>query len=538
MLTSPFVIPGLLLAGALITYLIIVLQPRFANYSPPAVSGLVLLLWFIMGRRPPQTFSYGNGGQSEWLAGWRWVFDETIWPLVGILLFFILALTIFRLGRSLSSAAAEGNSRHLHRAQWQPVILLLLSAAGVMVLGAASTMTFIMSWSLFALLWTLFLLSAVTESIALPTMVPRLFWILVPLFFAGIAVAAQPLGVDLLDFSNWPGIAIVAVLLTVMAQMGVLPFIGWRPRKEPMAIDGGAVLQLMPALAGAGLLSRLLATGHYDATIVLLLTLMALLSIVQGLRRIWMYGQTSASLPADLALVLTSLAFLVGIWTGTEAFIAAVRLFVFASTIFFFLEYLPLSRTRWWRAIAPLFALIAMVGFPLTVGFLALTAIYDVWLVNNRFLFILVLVALWLPLLTALLVKIRRSMSLSPETADDGKDILPMEAGQIVSALGLIMTFGPNVGEIQMFIWLILFVVGVGAYLLSRYMGEAQTIVATVNTAFKPGQQQLGRAWQAAGRFGEQVALILGESAQILEGEQGLLWLAAFLAILLLASVI
>jgi len=467
------------------------------------------------------------------------VVDETVWPLGGILLLFIFALFIFRAGKvDDSSTQIERFNFRLHRAEWQPVLLLCLAAAGLAVVWAATTMTLMMTWTFLGLLWTLFLLTTIESRAGISSVLPRFFWILSPLLFAGIVAASQPYGTNLLDLSNWPAVTIVATLLTVMSQMGILPFVGWRPRKMPLSPDVGAVLHLLPSLAGAGLLVRLVSTGQFDSNVVLLLTLVALFSIMSGLRRIWMYGHSPSRLSADLALSLSSLAFLVGIWTGTPVLVAAVRILVFASTILFLLERLPVSRSRWWRGIAPLLAFLALVGFPLTAGFTTMTAVYDVWLANSRPVFVLALAALWLPLLTAVLIKIRDSILPQPEETDSRRDRLLMEGSQVFLAAGLIMVGGRALSDIHLVTWLLLVIIGAGAILLSRYVGEAQNIVVTVNAAFAPGKQQFSRFWLAVSRIGQLIVSILSEAAYILEGERGLLWLTAILAVIFFAMVI
>jgi len=538
MLISPFFLLGLLLVGATITYLVAARWPRYTYYAAPAVSGLGLICWFLLGRQLPQSISLGDWQTNLLIPTWQWVVDETVWPLGGILLLFVFALFIFRAGEAdVPAALVEGFNFRLNRAQWQPIILLCLAAAGLAVMWSATMMTFMMTWTLLGLSWTLFLLTTGETRTDLPSVMRHLFWILVPLLFAGIVAASQPFGTDFLDIGNWPAITVAAILLTVMAQMGLMPFVGWRPRSEPLSPDAGAVLHLIPSLAGAGLLVRLVSTGHIDSNIALLLTIIALLGILSGLRRVWMYGQSSSRLPADLALSLSSLAFLVGIWTGAQALIAAVQLLVFVSTILFLLERLPVLRARWWRGIAPLLAFLAMAGFPLTAGFTTLTAVYDVWFANYRLVFVLALVVLLLPLLTAVFIKIRDSIMSQPVIGRQ-RNLLLMEGGQMLAALGLIMVGGRPLGDIHLLTWLMLLVTAAGAVLLSRYVGEVQNVVITVNAAFIPGNEHLSRFWIAVSKIGHQIVSILSEAAYILEGDQGLLWLTAFLTMLFFALVV
>ena len=94
-----------------------------------------------------------------------------------------------------------------------------------------------------------------------------------------------------------------------------------------------------------------------------------------------------------------------------------------------------------------------------------------------------------------------------------------------------------SIGVIHGFTWLLLVATATGAFLLTRFIGEAQTAINIVNEAFAPGQQQLERVWSFTDSVGRQLLSVLGEAAFILEGEQGLLWLMAFLACILFVLV-
>ncbi len=527
------------MVGAAVTYLVAARWPRYTSYVAAAIAGLGLILWFLLGQRLPQSVSLGELQNSPLIPAWQWVVDETVWPLGGVLLLFIFALIIYRAGEmKVSSAQIESFNFRLSRSESQPALLLCLAAAGLAVIWAATMMTLMMTWTLLGLLWTLFLLTTIEPRADLSSVLPRFFWILAPLLFAGIVAASQPFGTNLLDLSNWPVITMVAALLTVMSQMGILPFVGWRPRKMPLSPDSGAVLHLLPSLAGAGFLVRLVSIGQVDSNVVLLLTLVALISIMSGIRRIWMYGESPSRLAADLALSLSSLVFLAGIWTGAPALISAVRLLVFVSTILFFIERLPVLRSRPWRGIAPLLAFLALVGAPLTAGFTTITAVYDVLLLNSRPVFVLALAALWLPLLTAVFIKIRDSITSQQAPSDGRRDQLLMESSQVLLSAGLIVVGGRALGDIHFVTWLMLLLTGAGSIFLSHYVGEAQGVVVTVNTALAPGKKQFSRFWFAMSRTGQLIVSILSEAAYTLEGERGLLWLTAILAVLFFAMVI
>jgi len=353
-----------------------------------------------------------------------------------------------------------------------------------------------------------------------------------PLLFAGIAAATQPAGSERLDISSWSSTAITAILLTSMAQMGIMPFVGWRPHPRLFSPSDGPILHLIPSIAGAGLLIRLVTTVDIDPAMILLLTVFALITILSGVRRAWVHIRSTVQLPADLAYSLSGLAFLIGIWAGSEALIAGVRLLGLALTILFLFESLPIIRARWWRGIAPMLALLSLAGFPLTVGFVALTSIYDVWLKNSLLILVLTLTLLLLPLITAVLIFIRDNIETHDGTKDQKYSVI-MEIGQMLPAIGLIMIGSMPLGEIKFITWLALITLAGGALLLTRYVGKVQEAISIVDAALSPEKLPFVGQRATVNKVGRQILFSLSEAAFIMEDDRGLLWLLAFLAILL-----
>jgi hypothetical protein len=492
-------------------------------------------MWLALGQQLPQAVSLGSLPDNLFFPTWQWQVDETIWSLSGILLLLVFALLIFRTGQAtISPGGFDHFQFQLTRLAWQPVLILALAAAGLGVIWAATLATFMVVWTLLAILWALYLVTTNKETTPSSSTLHRFFWMLVPLVFAGIAAATQPGPVDRLDMSNWSSTATTAILLTSMAQMGIMPFFGWRPRSDLRSASDGPVLHLFPSLVGAGLLIRLVTTGHINPAILLLLTVFALISILSGLRRAWVHLGAAAQLPASMAYSLSGLAFLAGIWAGSEALEAGIRVLVLALSTLFLLESLPISRARWWRGLAPVLALLSVAGFPLTAGFVTLTSVYNVWLANNLFVLILALILLLLPLITAVLVFVR--VHYDPDLDATHREYsVPMEIGQLIAATGLLLIGSSALGDISLFTWLALLATAAGALLLARYVSEIQEIVSTVETALSPNRLPFVAYAGTLQKFGRQVLISLSEAAFILEGDRGLLWLTVFLAILLFA---
>jgi len=285
---------------------------------------------------------------------------------------------------------------------------------------------------------------------------------------------------------------------------------------------------------GAGLLIRLRTTANIDPAIILLLTVFALITILTGVRRAWVHIRSNVQLPADLAYSLSGFAFLVGIWAGSEALVAGIRLLVLALTILFLLESLPILRTRWWRGLAPMLALLSLAGFPLTAGFVALTSVYNVWLTNSLLILVLALTLLLLPLITAVLIFIRDNFK-TQDVTNGQKSSVIMEIGQMIPAIGLIMIGSVPLDDIKFVTWLAMLASAGGALLLTRYVGEVQGAVSIVDTALSTDKLPFAGLIAAVNKVGRQVLFTLSEAAFIMEGDRGLLWLTAFLAILLFA---
>jgi hypothetical protein len=535
MLNLPLILFALLLFGMALSYLVAARWPRAIYHTAFAVVGIGLVVWLPLGQQLPQSAQLGGWTQELFFPTWQWQVDETIWLLSGVLLLLVFSLLLFRAGRlTVPPDRFNHFSRQLKRSEWQPILLLALVMAGLSAIWASTLATLMMSWTLLAIFWALYLLTTGDVAKDLSSVTHRLFWMLAPLLFAGIAAAAKPVGSDLLDMGSWSQAAVVAVFITIMAQMGIMPFVGWRPRTDRWRPTDGPVLYLIPPLVGSALLARLVATAHIESGEILLLTVFALISILSGVRRAWTNLRSTARLPAELALSLSGLAFLAAIWAGPEALLAGVQLLVFALTILFLLENLPISRVRWWRAIAPAMALLTLAGFPLTAGFITLASVYTIWLTNALFVLLLALVLLLIPLITAVLIFVRDHINTKPAANQQNRSVIT-EVAQLIPAAGLLMLGGIPWSEIHIAAWLVLLATTAGALLLIRYVGEVQEAISTVDAALSPDKLPFTHSGPTAQKFARQLMFSLSEAAFILEEDRGLLWLTAFLAILLFA---
>jgi hypothetical protein len=279
------------------------------------------------------------------------------------------------------------------------------------------------------------------------------------------------------------------------------------------------MLTLLP-LAGLTLLMRFPEAGQAGIAYALVTATLGLLGVLVGLRHAWSNLSQPVQAMTGLAQVQVNLAFLAAVWGGGEAALAETRLLLAVAVL-----YLAVNRlwTRWQLA-GPLLAVAALAGLPLTAGFASRTALYTAWWENGRFLLILVLALMHIPLVTAGLWLMWQPLAGAPgPRTQAGAWLLPL--------FGLVSLAG--IGHRLIPVWL--------AVLLPFALG-------LIALRFGPGLNEVRAILQRAFTFSglhfwprhlpflvvTNVGLALREAARILEGERGLLWLLAFIVILLL----
>jgi hypothetical protein len=532
MFNSPVILLALLLFGLGLSYLIAARWPARTSFASLIVTGISLIIWFLLRAGLPFTPSLEDEPVPSIPVAWKWVGNESIWLLSGVLLLLLFSLLLYRVGHENNSSQTSSlfNWR-LHSSQWQPLLILALAASGLAVIWAATLATLMTFWTLFVLIWALYLwatgarLSMVTQSMV---------WLFIPLLFAGLAAALKPAGSDLSNLGTWSQPAIIAILLTAMSELGIIPFTGWRSRSESCDAADGALLVLLPSLLGTGLLIRLVEASSIAPGAILILTIFALITILSGARRAWAGLRSAVHFPTGMALSLSGLAFLIGIWTHANALLASVQLLVFAVVILFFLEKHPISRIFWWRAVSPVLVLFAMAAVPFTAGFIALNTLYTFWFDSGFWILAIALILLMLPLLAAALIFVRDHIDRQPANSSLRPSPF-IEIAQLLPATGLIMVSQMNWHNTHWATWLALLATTAGALLLARFVGEAQEVINSIEEALSAEKLSFAQWRPGLQKFADQVLFSFGEAAFILEGDWGLLWLSTFLTILLFA---
>jgi hypothetical protein len=587
----------LLVAGATTLAILAYFSPhlireRAAGDGAGIVAGtLAVLTWLAMRPRLPLAVTLSEWPEAALLPPWNWRVDAMTWHVTGVVLLLTLAALLVASGKR--QAAGNGEQYRLSTRTLPPAAyLFLLAAATLAALWADSLAGMLAGWMLLAVVWaaTLWLAGDYRANVA--SWLLRVGWLLASLFALWLGAAGEP-GVASPPTNSWPATATTALLLAASLQMGVWPLSAWRPLdNNQLAPAAAAMIHVLPTVAGAGLLARLMAGGSVNMAYTLLLTAWALLGCLRGVRLAWAHLQEPAGMAAALALVQTSIILLAGVWAGPAAVIAEVRVLVLAVGMLFLVDGRPVTRTKWWRAIGPMVAVAALAGLPFTAGFAGRAALYDAWLANDRFVLVLVAALLHVPLVAAVLVllwprsKVARSgdrpqpgaevarSGERPErggvdSAEDrflggprndsdkwleergdrflggprndsvgdrvagtaGKAIV-YEAGLLLAALGLLSPGG--LGQADPVTWLALGAAAAAGFALSRFIGEVREARAALRQAFTVNLP-LEAIVVTLRRLGQGMKAVLGEAVLILEGEGGLLWLLVLVVVFWLA---
>jgi hypothetical protein len=525
MLTSPWMIFWLLLAGAAPAAAAAWRQPRFARPLALGAALLAGLIWLINTlRNQPWPLRFAPPG---WFGGalppYYWEINVISWSLSGALLLLLTAVLLADLFPP--PAAAPTRTRR------QPAAALLLGASVLLTLWAASLPGLLLGWCALAGAWTLVYSGAQSRPAAGAGLPPRLGWLLLPLLLLAGATAWSPPGAALAGNNRHRA-------NTALVAGGSLP--RWGSGRciagvrcvSLSTLPGLPLLHLAPPLAGVALLTRL---AFPAPGLVLLLTLIGLLSMLAGVRHAWAHAQTPQRTVAALALLQASLTFLAGLWAGATAAVAEAHVLALALTVLFLALYQQPLRRRWQPLLGALAALAALAGLPPTVGFVGHGALYAAWLANGRFVLMLASALLLAPVI-ALTFSLLRERSAAPEAPETSS--LPARLATVASLLlplaGLFVFDWRALTTVSQVVALVLLATAVaGLLLLPRLLSEHAALRRALRQAFSV-RLETNTAVTRARQARQGLITALTDAEAILEGERGLLWLLLFLVIFLL----
>jgi hypothetical protein len=330
---------------------------------------------------------------------------------------------------------------------------------------------------------------------------------------------------------GWSEAVLLLVLTAVLLQMGIWPLAGWRPALTDMPVSGAVALSLMPTIAGGVLLVRLAQTELGFLAGGLLLTLAGLFGLLRGVRKTWERLDMPVTAVLYLTVAQTHLLLLTAVWGNPAGALAMLRVYILAGGILFLAAGRPITRGRWWRAIAPGIALAALAGLPLTAGLAGHVALFEGLEQKGRYLLLFVVVFLQIPMLTAGL-RLFWPQTPAAEAPALSRTEMIQEAGILLPVLGLISLNGVNWRAVSWLTWLLILAVPVGGIVLFRFVPEFQRTITAVRHAFTftlPQQQTHALKQWLRGMAGA-----LQEAAAILEGEGSLIWLLIVILVFLL----
>lgn len=505
---APYIVIWVILMAAAGACLFARSRPRLldavALFSPLAA----IALWFIFRPEPAL--------RAVTFAGRSLALSATGWQLSGIVLLGLLAGLVY----------VTLNPQPTRPATW-PALALALAATTLSVVWSADDRTRLLSLALFLSMW------AVAVWLARSPEEPAPGDVLRSLLRPGAGL-----------FLIWlAGITPARMMLTTLAAaiyLGVWSLGNRRPAGQRVDAVFSAVLGVFPLVAGGAVLSSVMDAAVLSPLVIAFATALGLLSLVVGLLRAW--GQTPQGVGSALGMGLAGLALTTAAWAGEDPLVAAVRLAAFAPIVLAMLT--PVSRDQPYpwpdstRTTRPRIALdmmflavvyLALAGAPLTVGFVALSRLYDAWQFSGGYVLLavtVVILSLWLAVIYL-----------------TGRDFLSSSYLAIGRArwLRVLVLLVPVVGLVNpaydvpaggALVWVALALPLAAGILLGRFVPGLDGLGGLLRESADvrlPSGGIVSRLREASHAAAEAIA----DALAILDGEYGLLWLLGLLLLLL-----
>lgn len=367
MALTPLIPIIILLAGTLALLFSLMLPARYPGPVAAATAGLALLALIALGGRLPaeaivsfwQPLALSGVPISLRLEGMTWVYA--------------LALAALALAALLTGLSRPGGRRTASRG-----FILLLLAAGLAAVSSSNLLTLCLSWTF---LDVMFLgATALTEdrervsehttfALAANGLATLLVWIVALL---GMRDGASQY-LHLFSFS-----AAQTALLAVagVIRLGLYPLHLWLPAELDLRPGLSALLHLAPATAGLSLLSQLVLGARGDLPLHNPLTYAAGAALLVGAVLAWGQDELGRAL-SFIVLAQIGLVVLGGTWGGGSAALALVAeglvLLLSAGVLFLSRGY---DLERWVWSLPGAVAGAALLGMPLTLGFVGRSALY------------------------------------------------------------------------------------------------------------------------------------------------------------------
>jgi hypothetical protein len=488
----------LLLLGAAACVALLWFRPTWVWPTAVGLLGFTLLAWLIIRPQLPLQAIFLSWSTTGFLPDWTWRLDTASW---GLTLWLLLVVTAV----SLHAWLHHSNPSDKPTA---PASLLLLTAAALSAIWSDGFTGLLAGMTLLLASWLPTLWLAGERSSAF-------------LFKGAILLIGLLLA--------WPIGSSQTTLLAAALLLNIWPLPLWQPR----AITSAAVVaSLMPPLAGALLLVRLLPVAQLSPAVSLLLTVLALIGFMHGIQLAWNRLHLPSYAVAALLLAQSHLLLLAAIWVGAAGVVAELRVLLLAGGVLYLLVMQPAAH-RWLRLAAGGVSLAALAGLPLTAGFASRAGLYAIWLTDGRWALVLVLALLHLPLIMAGVWLLRQDRPVAAEENRGWQDWL-RDALPLLPALGLLSVSNVIWGNVPVLAWLAILgaaAVGVG---LPRLVGDSQRVRLMLRQALGTERPLFAGKLPTLKQVGLGVQTAVNDAADILDGDSGLLWLLLLAVIIIL----
>ncbi len=360
----------ILLAGTLALVFSLMLPSRYPGPVAAAAAGLALIALIALGGQLPaeaivsfwQPLALSSVPVSLRLEGMTWLYA--------------LALAALSVAALLTGLSRPGGRRTASRG-----FTLLLLAAGLAAVSSSNLLTLCLSWTFLDVMFLgAIALTEDRERVSEHTTFALAANGLATLLVWGVALLGMRDGASqylhLFSFS-----AAQTALLAVagVVRLGLYPLHLWLPAEFDLRPGLSALLHLAPATAGLSLLSQLVLGARGDLPLHNPLTYAAGAALIVGALLAWGQDEPGRAL-SFIVLAQIGLVVLGGTWGGERAALALVAeglvLLLSAGVLFLSRGYDPKG---WMWSLPGAVAGAALLGMPLTLGFVGRSALYTAW---------------------------------------------------------------------------------------------------------------------------------------------------------------
>jgi hypothetical protein len=516
----------LLLAGAFITSLLSDRQGKWAITGATVVLAIILVVWILANRNLPLSLVLVDWSSVDSTSPWLLLVDEINWQISFYFLLLMEALLLTQARFNLVEPTPQSFSEQLF------LPLTLVATAVVLVaVWSSSLIGLISSWTLLATIWLVLLWLDQGAKADPKDLIRRFGLLLLSVAFLGLTVATSDRPAELaLTAESWPPTSLFLAYLAVFTQLGAIPLQWWRPLTSPLSPLVSGVVHLLPGVAGTALLARLVLFAGSQTAIAAIFTLLGWLGLFFGAYLAWMHMKRPVLAVTGLAVAQVGLMGIVGGWADSNAVVASYRVLILAIGGLYLINGLPKQHFPWYIVVP----VAALAGLPLTVGFLGLAPLYSGWLSSDRLVLTVVTGLLMIPVIAAALQLTQQATIESREETLPLGERIQLNLGLLLPSLGLLVVPGPNLVDVPLTTWLLIVSMAGASIIFSRYGEQLSLRLLQVTQGLKRGDigDSVGRN---LAKLSHGLNFVIRESARILEGEAGLLWLLVLVVIIWLA---